>query len=533
MSGSVPTVTTVSTPVGALWRAAADASLMVGPRGPSGCRVDRPARRSRILGGHVMPDRSARVVSGARRLAATLLALALPAAPACAQESGPDAGSDEGAPASRPAPRAEVVAFVGVNVIPMDRERVREDQTVVVRDGRIERIGPAGEVEVPRDARVAATSGWLMPGLGEMHAHIPPSGGRDWMERVLFLYLSGGVTTVRGMLGAPEHLELREDVAARDVLGPRIYTSGPSINGSSIPSPDSARRAVRHQAEAGYDFLKIHPGLTVEEYEALVEEANEVGIRWAGHVSADVGLARALRTRQATIDHLDKYVDAMLPEGSAPSAEELGFFGFGVVERVDRSKIPELARATAEAGVWNVPTQSLIERIFSPESPEEMAKGPGVRHMPERVVEGWKEAKAEFDADPRNRPERRAAFIGLRRDLIRALHEAGAPLLLGSDAPQIFQVPGYSVHDELALLVASGLTPYEALATGTRNVATFFGAEDVYGTVEQGKDADLLLLGANPLEDITATTDVRGVMVRGRWLPAEEIRRRLEAGTEE
>lgn len=434
--------------------------------------------------------------------------------------------------AGAPAPAQDAAAFVGVDVVPMDREGVLEDRTVLVRDGRIDRVGPSDEVEVPDGARVAAEGGWLMPGLAEMHAHIPPQGGRDWMERVLFLYVANGVTTARGMLGQPAHLELKEDVAAGDVLGPRIYTSGPSINGNSIPNPDSARRAVRHQVEAGYDFLKIHPGLTSAEYEAVVEEAEKAGIDWAGHVSLDVGLRRALETGQATIDHLDRYVEALVPDSEELTNEEVGFFGFGVVDRADRSKIEEVARATAEAGVWNVPTQSLLERVLSPESPEEMASAPEVRYMPDDVVESWKESKAEFDRNPQNTPERREAFIQLRRDIIEALHEAGAPLLLGSDAPQVFQVPGFSLHDELELMVASGLTPFEALLTGTRNVAEFFGDGDEYGTVEEGKAADLLLLGANPLEDVSASSDIRGVMVRGTWLPAEEIERRLEAGTE-
>ncbi|MFW6192875.1 MAG: amidohydrolase family protein [Gemmatimonadota bacterium] len=463
-----------------------------------------------------------------------LAAAALLFAAAAGQAQSPAEG---GGPASHASDaivpeRQQVTAFVGVDVIPMDRERVLEDHTVVVRDGRIDRVGPADEVEVPDGARVAAEGGYLMPGLAEMHAHIPPEGGREWMERVLFLYLANGVTTARGMLGQPEHLDLQADVAAGEVLGPRIYTSGPSINGNSIPNADSARRAVRHQAEAGYDFLKIHPGLTSAEYEALVEEARKAGMEWAGHVSLDVGLRRALETGYATIDHLDRYVEALVPNPDELSGEEVGFFGFGVVERADPSKLEELARATAEAGVWSVPTQSLIERVLAPESPEEMADAPGVRYMPDEMVESWKEAKAEFDQNPDNTPERRERFIQLRRDVIRALHEAGAPLLLGSDAPQVFQVPGFSLHDELELMVASGLTPYEALVTGTRNVAEFFGDEDEYGTVEAGKAADLVLLAANPLEDVSASSEVRGVMARGTWMSAEEIERRLEEGVE-
>lgn len=448
-----------------------------------------------------------------------------------AAEAGRAAGADPTAGTSQP------LAFVNVSVVPMTGEGVLAGRTVVVEGDRIARIGPADEVEVPEGARrVDGTGRWLIPGLGEMHAHVPPPEDDQpreeaWaaMERVAFLYLSNGITTARGMLGAPLHLEFREALERGEVLGPRLYTSGPSLNGNSIPDPDSARRAVLHQHAAGYDFLKIHPGLGRASYDAMARTADSVGIRWAGHVPAAVGLERALEAGQATVDHLDRYMEVILADGADPPGQTF-FFGVDLVEMVDLSKIPEVARATREAGVWNVPTQSLIEHVLSPEgSPEEMAEWPEMRYVPPETVRSWVQTKRGLMENDAYTEERARRFIEIRRRIIGALHEAGAGLLLGSDAPQIFQVPGFSIQAELRMMVSSGLSPHDALATGSRNVAEYFGDLDEYGTVEEGKAADLILLEADPLEDIRNVARRAGVVVRGRWLPAEEIQERLDA----
>jgi len=421
---------------------------------------------------------------------------------------------------------AGTIAFVGVNVAPMDAERTIENQTVVVSDGRIAAMGPVDDIPVPEGATVVEGRGrWLLPGLGEMHAHVPPD--REAAERTLFLYLSQGVTTARGMLGQPAHLELREALARDEVLGPRLYTTGPSLNGQSIPNPDSAARAVRHQAGMGYDLLKIHPGLTRASYDAIARTAEEVGIEWAGHVPADVGLARALETGQASIDHLDQYMEAIVADGT--STDPSFFFGLNLAGFVEEEKIAEVARATAEAGVWNVPTQSLIENMGLPTPPEELAALPSMRYMPPATVEGWVSQKRQILEATLYSPEAARLAVDVRRRLIKALHDAGAGLLLGSDAPQVFQVPGFSIHQELEILVESGLTPYEALRAGTYNVADYFDALDEFGTVEVGRVADLLLVEGNPLEDVRNVANLAGVMVRGRWVPATEIDERLEA----
>ena len=190
---------------------------------------------------------------------------------------------------------AETVAFIGVNVVPMDREVVLSDQTVLVEDETIRTIGPRGSVTVPAGARAIDAGGqYLLPGLAEMHAHIPGRRQREgWVEEVLFLYVAKGVTTARGMLGAPCHLELRAQVANHEILGPRIFTSGPSLNGNSVDGVEQARNMVAEQAGSGYDFLKLHPGLSVDEYQAIATTAAELEIPFAGHVPEDVGLSMA------------------------------------------------------------------------------------------------------------------------------------------------------------------------------------------------------------------------------------------------
>jgi imidazolonepropionase-like amidohydrolase len=428
------------------------------------------------------------------------------------------------------APKADagktVYAFVGVNVVPMDADRVLENQTVIVADDRILRIGPAGEIEVPDAATVIEGSGlYLMPGLAEMHAHIPSSRAPEqYLSNTLFLYVANGITTIRGMLGEPSHLNLRDASAAGEILAPRIYTSGPSLNGNSVGSPTQADRMVREQKAAGYDFLKLHPGLSRENFDAIVQAADEVSITFGGHVSLDVGLARTLEARQATIDHLDGYVEALA--GSLPG-EASQFFGLNLAEFADVGDMPRLARRTAEAGVWNVPTMALFPEFFG--NPDDYLGRADVRYVSRQQAQGWASNIRQRQSNPQFAPENGILLLELRRQILKDLHDAGAGILLGSDAPQIFNVPGFAMHEELAEYVEAGLSPYEALQTGTVNVARFYDALDERGVVAEDMVADLILVRGNPLVDVANVRDPAGVMVRGRWLPASEIEERLQA----
>jgi imidazolonepropionase-like amidohydrolase len=412
---------------------------------------------------------------------------------------------------------ADTTVLGPVNVIDMATGEVATDRAVIVTGDRISEI--VDFAEAPEKAEgithLDGGHGWLIPGLAEMHAHVPTSiRSEQYVRDVLALFLANGVTTVRGMLGEPWHLELRALLDQQEWPGPRLITSGPSFNGRTVSSPEQAAARVREQAEAGYDFLKIHPGLKPDEFEALAATAREIGIPFAGHVSFAVGLDAALRAGQATIDHLDSYVEAMVPADSEMAGQEPQWFGLNLASAIDASRAAQLAMSTAQAGVWNVPTQSLFETTAGTMSVEELLERPGMQYLSPEILNDWKQRVAGFREQTTE--DQRVAFNTARRTLIRELQEAGAGLLLGSDAPQIMNVPGFSVHQELQYLVNAGLTPLQALQTGTINVARFFGHQD-QGEVAENHLADFILLKGNPLLDIGATRGIMGVMRAGRW----------------
>lgn len=217
-----------------------------------------------------------------------------------------------------PSTQEAITVFTNVNVIPMDTEEVLMDQTVIIDGDRIVEVIPSNEITIPARANVIDGTGkFLIPGLAEMHGHVPPTNpgpnapeyfNKEYVKSTLFLYVSAGITTVRGMLGYEDQLSLKDSVNSGAYIGPNLYLAGPSFNGNSISSPEMARQRAIRQHEEGWDLLKIHPGLTLEEYDAMAEAANEVGITFGGHVPEEVGVIHAIESGQITIDHVDGYV---------------------------------------------------------------------------------------------------------------------------------------------------------------------------------------------------------------------------------
>ena len=242
---------------------------------------------------------------------------------------------------------------------------------------------------------------------------------------------------------------------------------------------------------AGYDLIKTMEGLTPETFDALARTARDVGIPFGGHVSDAVGLRHALESGQVSIDHLDHYIQALVPDAARP-AVPVGMFGIGtLLDRVDESLLPELVQATINADAWVVPTMVLWETIFFPgrAAAQVLLECPEVKFM--------------------------------------ALHAGGENIALGTDSPQVFSVSGFAVDHEMTFYVDIGMTPYAVLGIGTSKPAEDFDKADEFGTVAVGHRADLILLTENPLDDIAHAARRAGVMVNGRWLPEEEIQRRL------
>lgn len=424
-------------------------------------------------------------------------------------------------------------ALVGVDVISMTERGLLSNQTVLVRAGLIASMGPAAQTAVPPDAlAIDGTGRVLMPGLADLHVHLEHFDD----PAVLALLVAQGVTTVRNMDGRPYLLDWRDRVASGDLLGPRIVTAGPILDGDpplrddnlSLSGPKAARAAVREQAARGYDFVKVYTNLSRRAYAAVAEEAAAQGLPMAGHLPRGVDLERAMTAGHASVEHLDGY-DELIESDDSPWRDGWHWTKLYLAMPIDSSRVASAARRTAEGGIWNVPTLVVKEKLAPIETVREWLAAPEMAYVPAAMRASW--APESWPGGLRSvveqaGPDDWALFAEGRTHrlaMVRALHEAGAGLLAGTDMPNAFVVPGMALHEELALLVEAGLEPEEALAAATSRAAEFFDESGRWGVVAAGARADLLLLDANPLEDIHNTRRIVGVSIAGRWLDGTRI----------
>ncbi len=439
---------------------------------------------------------------------------------------------------------AQITAFVGVNVIPMDSERILGNQTVVVRNGKITEIGNVTKIKVPRDAVTVDGKGkYLIPGLVDMHTHLL-SDGDEYPDSIapdeLRVMVANGVTTVRFMIGTPELLKLRERSAAGEIEAPTIYVASPHLTGREqgnnfvVKTTDEAREAVRRSKAAGYDFIKVTTFVPSLIYESAVDEAKKIGIRVVGHAdSRFVGVERAWKVGQQ-IEHLDGYMELLLKDDSPVkgSVSDLYIYNpdnWKSFDHMDESRIPEIARKTVESNPFVDPTHHFMKNTFGRARSEETIRAqPDFKFYPAKVQAQW------LDFYKRNRfintvpLEKRAQWIAIREEFIKAIHDAGGKIMVGSDTPEFLWLYGFGVHHELKALRDAGLSNYAILAAATRNAHEFFGTIDKSGTVQKGRAADLILLNTNPLDNIEATKNRAGVMLKGKWYTQAELNRWLD-----
>jgi hypothetical protein len=422
---------------------------------------------------------------------------------------------------------APPIAFVNVTVIPMDRGGAFGQHTVIVNNGLIAAVGPSVSTRVPPGATVIDGRGkYLMPGLGDAHAHLSTVGGGTALaERAVQLFALHGVTMVRSMYTEPHHRSVAARVDRGEIVGPRVLLASPAFTGQTAPTPQLARDSLRKHHADGYRITKILPGISRETFDTLVAESKRLGMAVAGHVPAAVPLPHALGAGITSIEHLDGYIEAMHPSSGGRGS---GFFGLGLIDGVDESTIPQLVRATLAAGTVVVPTEFVMELFVSTDSGAAHARRPEMRFVAPALIQQWTLQKDNFARNAAVTSERSARYRELRRLLIRELHSAGVPIALGSDAFNLFTIPGPGVFDELETYVAAGLTPEQALRTSTVNVARLLGMPSVTGTIAVGSVADLVLLDADPLVSIANVRRQAGVMIRGVWMNSADVASRLE-----
>ena len=397
--------------------------------------------------------------------------------------------------------------------------KIIENATVVIKDKKILSINEP----VPQGARIIDGKGkWLMPGLIDMHVHnladINFSAGYPTKAATIFtdtqdfmlLYIANGVTTAFELSARVEHFGQRNEIAKGKVIGPRIalaiLINGGDESGNIANTPEDGRQSVRMAKAQGYEFIKVYSGLNIETFKAIVDEANKQGMKVVGHIPD----AFKGRIEEAFVPHFDMVAHA----------EEYAKQTDSFTEQ-DARRFAKLAKAN---GTWLTPTLITMERIAEQaRSLDGLRNLPGFKYVHPLIQNRWLTSN---NYNTGTNPERIAYFeklIGFHMLLVKAFKEAGVPIVAGTDAGNPGVVWGFSLHDELELLVKAGLTTEETLASATRLPATWLGIGDKIGTVEVGKYADLLLLDANPLDDISNTRKISGVFVNGKWLRSEKI----------
>ena len=438
-------------------------------------------------------------------------------------------------------------AIKNVSVIAMIKEEVLPDQTVVVEKGIIKKISPSAKTKLSNGVKVIDGTGkFLMPGLFDMHAHFFYEQGAhiNTNETELKLMLANGITTARIMAGHPSYLQAKANVKDEKWIGPELNVASPQLVGKwpfstefknyeMVTSEANANEAVETFKRQWYDAIKITFMVNMPVYNAIVAAAARAKIKVVGHVGPLVMLPAALEAKQQ-IEHMDMFIETLLPDTSYNHGQSVSDFNiyskaaWETVPHLLESKIPALAKSVKDAGIYVTPTNYFfISNAGLPLTDEEIKNKPDYNYIPSNLKqEKWRYRDSYIK---KMAPlASREKYVHIRKQMVNELWKSGVPLMAGSDSPEFFIVAGFALHDELRTMVDAGLTPFAALQTATVNPATFLGMNNRTGTIAVGKEADLILLDKNPLDDINNTRSIAGVSSGNSWLIKSDIQKLLE-----
>jgi len=419
----------------------------------------------------------------------------------------------------------------------------KPDMSVVISGGRILELGRTGRVRLPKDALVVNASGkFLIPGLWDMHVH-------EWNKEVFFpLFIAHGVTSVRDMFSPlPQIKQWRAEIAAGTTFGPHIVAAGIFVDGPypfcapctiAVGNADEGRKAVLKVKEMGADFIKVYSMLPRDAYFAIAEEAKRQQMVFAGHVSEFVSAAEASDAGQKSVEHLSGVLvacsakeEVLRRENEARLRAE-GIRGdtamleqAAALDSFDEKKASALFARFVKNGTWMCPTLSVL-RAAALSDEASFHSDPRMKYVPDFLKKqwadgyGWKGRTAEDNARAQRVFQKQLEVVGMMR-------RAGVRFIAGTDTANPYIFPGFSLHEELALLVQAGFTPMQALQSATRDAAQYIGRLDSLGTVEKGKRADLVLLDANPLAEISNTRRINAVVLGGKLISKQEVDKML------
>jgi hypothetical protein len=408
----------------------------------------------------------------------------------------------------------------------------KPDMTVVIRGDRISEIGKAGEITAPPGATVVDASGkFLIPGLWDMHVH-------GFSRDSLTLYTANGVTGVREMFGNSDLLRWRDEIAKGSLTGPRMIVASPIIDGPqpvwphsiAVGNEEQGRKAVREVKQWGADFVKVYSLLPRDAYFGIADESKRQGISFVGHVPFAVSAAEASDAGQKSIEHLTgvllgcSYNETELRneivKAKAPGAR-FRAKGVALLDTFSDRKAKDLFARFVKNQTWQCPTLTVL-RSNAYLGDQSFRNDPRLKYVPRPIRERWGQRIAN-----RNDNDYAKKVFKKEVEIVGAMERAGVPLLAGTDTGNPFCFPGFSLHDELALMVIAGLTPSESLRAATLNPAKFLALDKMLGTIEPGKVADLVLLDADPLADIRNTQKINAVISNGRLLDRKALNKML------